>query len=240
MTTLADLERAELEILGLLPRSSNHTFLVRLGAAAGGDEPDQRPLAVYKPQRGERPLWDVPDGTLCHREVAASLLAEALGWPNVPTTVLREGPLGLGMVQAFVPFDPEQHFFTLRDDAPDEMRRIALFDVIANNADRKGGHVLRALEGDIFVVDHGLCFLVEPKLRTVIWEHADEAVPAELLDDLRRVRADLADGGGLDGRLRELIDGEEVDALRERIDALLATPRYPMPGDERPYPWPLV
>lgn len=243
MTEAATLARGDLEILGILPRSSNHTFLVRItDADPDASDPDAPPtLAVYKPQAGERPLWDFPDGSLCGREVAASVLADALGWPRVPATILRDGPFGPGSVQAFVAFDPEHHFFTLRDDAVDEMRRIALFDVVANNADRKGGHVLRALDGGIFAVDHGLCFHVEPKLRTVIWEHAGEAIAPALLEDLRRVRDELApDEGALARTLAGLIDGDELEALRVRIDALLAEPVYPVPGDERPFPWPLV
>lgn len=254
MSGAATLARGDLEVLGILPRSSNHTFLVRVTSeghegheapeapdepAASDADPDAQPtLAVYKPQAGERPLWDFPDGSLCAREVAASVLADALGWPRVPATILRDGPFGPGSVQAFVAFDPEHHFFTLRDDAVDEMRRIALFDVVANNADRKGGHILRALDGGIFVVDHGLCFHVEPKLRTVVWEHAGEDVPPPLLDDLRRVSGEL--DGGLGARLAELLEDDEVDALRQRIASILAERRFPLPSDDHPVPWPLV
>ncbi len=132
----AALVSGELELLGLLPNSSNYTFLAR--ATAG----DEQVLAVYKPRRGEMPLWDFPEGTLCQREVAAYVVARELGWPNVPPTVLREGPEGLGSTQLFVEFDPSQHYFTLEGTHADAFRRVALFDVVVNNADRKGGHCL--------------------------------------------------------------------------------------------------
>ena len=159
---LRRLEGDELELLGLLPRSSNYTFLVRVG------DPDDRLLAVYKPIAGETPLWDFPEGTLGRREVAAFLVAESLGWPWVPPTVLREGPHGEGSVQLFVEFDPARHYFTMREEREDEFRRIALFDAVVNNADRKSGHCLYSTDDRIFVIDHGVCFHDEPKLRTVI------------------------------------------------------------------------
>ena len=136
------LARGELEILGLLPRSSNYTFLVR----ATGEDGDQA-LGVYKPQRGEMPLWDFPEGTLCRREVAAYVVARALGWPNVPPTILRDGPEGLGSVQTSVTFDPEEHYFTLQERFVEEFRAVAAFDLVVNNADRKGGHCLLGEDG---------------------------------------------------------------------------------------------
>ena len=158
-------------VLGALTRASNATLLVRLGEA------EDAPLAVYKPRAGERPLWDFPDGTLCAREVAASVVARELGWPAIPRTDLVEGPFGEGSLQDFVDVDPEQHYFTLRDDHDADLRRLAVFDVVANNADRKGGHVLLATDGTVVAIDHGLCFHVEPKLRTVIWDFAGEPLP---------------------------------------------------------------
>ncbi|HEY8117479.1 MAG TPA: phosphatidylinositol kinase, partial [Actinomycetota bacterium] len=153
---LALLERGTIEVLGLLPRASNFTFLARVRA-----DRDQM-LAVYKPRSGEAPLWDFEGGTLAAREVAAYVVADALGWPWVPPTVLREGPQGTGSVQRFVAFDPDQHYLTMQHDRADEFRKIALFDVVANNADRKSGHCLLAEDGRIFVVDHGVCFHVDP------------------------------------------------------------------------------
>jgi hypothetical protein len=227
------LERGELEPMGLLPRASNHTFLCRVHDA------DRETLAVYKPKAGEAPLWDFPEGTLCRREVAAYVVADALGWPRVPPTVLRDGPLGVGSVQRFLSFDPEQHYFTMLEQRPDDFRRVALFDVVTNNADRKSGHCLLADDGEVFVVDHGVCFSVDGKLRTVIWDFAGEPVPPPMLEDLRRLEGRLSDGD-LAGRLGSLLSPAEVDAARGRLASLLARGRFPEPGPGRPYPWPVV
>lgn len=228
---LESLAEGELEILGLLPRSSNYTFLARV---AGGDT-----LAVYKPRRGEAPLWDFPDGTLCQREVAAYALARELGWPDVPPTVMRDGPEGPGSVQLFVEFDPNHHYFTMVGSRPDDFRRIALFDVVVNNADRKSGHCLLAADGHVFTVDHGVCFHEAPKLRTVIWDFQGEAIPDPLADDLAGLAVALA-GEALCEKLTPLVSEREIDAVRHRLDALLSTRRFPEPGQGRPYPWPVV
>lgn len=225
------LAEGELQILGLLPRSSNYTFLTRVVGEAG-EVP-----AVYKPRAGETPLWDFPDGTLCRREVAAYLVSQELGWPWVPTTVLRDGPEGPGSLQLFVGFDPRENYFTLHDRRPDEFRRIALFDAMANNADRKGGHCLLADDGRVFVVDHGVCFNEAPKLRTVIWDFSDEEIPDDRLGDLRRLAAELA-GGPLRGALGEMLSPRELVATERRIERLIAVARFPEPGTGRPYPWP--
>lgn len=231
--TLRLLERGDLEPLGLLPRASNHTYLAR---AVDGDE---QALVVYKPQVGETPLWDFPEGTLCRREVAASVLAGALGWPRVPPTVLRDGPLGPGSVQLFVELDPREHYFTMRDERPDELQRIALFDVVANNADRKSGHCLLSTEGEVFAVDHGVCFHEEPKLRTVIWDFAGDPIPPEPLADLEALRPRL-----VAGPVRAALDGlllpSEVRAVERRLARLIELGRFPLPGPGRPYPWPIV
>ncbi|MDQ1381752.1 MAG: hypothetical protein QOJ71_2471, partial [Actinomycetota bacterium] len=180
------LRDGEVDVLGRMPWSSNATFLVNL--SQGGDEL----LAIYKPQRGERPLWDFRRGTLCHREVAAFEVSEALGWDIVPDTVLRDGPAGIGMMQRFVEHDPEEHYFTLLETHGDAFRRMAAFDVVINNTDRKGGHCLRALAGGrIFGIDHGVSFHAQWKLRTVIWDFYGEPVPEPLVEDLRRVRSEL-------------------------------------------------
>ena len=224
----------DLEILGLLPRSSNYTFLARAG------EGDDAVLVVYKPRRGEIPLWDFPEGTLCQREVAAYVVARSLGWPNVPPTILRDGPEGVGSVQRFVPFDPEAHYFTLEPERADDFRRVALFDVVVNNADRKGGHCLLGDDDAIWVIDHGVCFSEEPhKLRTVIWEHVGEVIEPALLEDLRRFDRETTDGPVGD-TLDALLAEDELTAMRARIEAVLAAGRFPEPGPGRPYPWPPV
>ena len=228
----------DLEILGLMPNSSNYTFLAR--AAGGGDPATPDLLGIYKPRRGEMPLWDFTDGTLCRREVAAYLVADELGWPNIPPTVLREGPEGLGSVQLFVEFDPENHYFTLEETHPDEFRKVALFDHVVNNADRKAGHCLLGTDGLIWVIDHGVCFNEEPKLRTVIWEFLGEPIPAGLLKDLRKLAISLEPDGDLRARLSELLSGREIAALEERVRGLIAGGAFPEPGPGRPYPWPPI
>lgn len=227
------LEAGELEPLGLLPRSSNYTFLCRVR----GDEDEL--LAVYKPRTGEAPLWDFPEGTLCRREVAAYVLACALGWPRVPPTVLRDGPQGVGSVQRFLRFDPAQHALTMLQERPDDLRRVALFDVVANNADRKAGHCLVAEDGGVFAVDHGVCFSTEPKLRTVIWDFSGDPIPPNMLADLRGLEPRLEVGATVD-RLGTLLSAAEVQATRRRLAELIALGRFPEPGPGRPYPWPIL
>lgn len=229
----AFLERGEVRLLGLLPRASNFTFLGEL------EDGERRSLVVYKPREGEMPLWDFPPGTLCNREVAAYLLARDLGWPNVPPTVLRDGPHGEGAVQLFVEADPAEHYFTLRQEHQDVFRAVAAFDVVIGNGDRKAGHCLLAPDGRIWVVDHGLCFSAEPWLRTVIWDFAGQPVPEPLLRDLRRVEADLREGS-LRSDLLALLVEDEVDAAADRAAALVASGRYPAPGPGRAHPWPAI
>jgi hypothetical protein len=223
------LREGDVDVLGRMPWSSNATFLVNL--SLGGDEM----LAIYKPQRGERPLWDFPRGTLCHREVAAYEISAALGWNLVPDTVLREGPAGIGMMQRFVEHDPDEHYFTLLADHEDVFRRMAVFDIIINNTDRKGGHCLNALDGSgIFGIDHGVSFHMQWKLRTVIWDFAGEPIAPEL----------GADVGCLLDRLDSIdlrLDRFELDAIRARAEHLLATGEFPEPDrDYHSYPWPTI
>ena len=224
------LARGHLTVKGRLPRSSNATFLVEVAHEEGTT------LAVYKPERGERPLWDFPPG-LFRREVAAYLLSEALGWGLVPPTIVREGPLGEGSLQAFVPADFAQHYFTLRETAVHQpaLRRICVFDLVANNADRKSGHCLLAGDGRLYAVDNALSFHAEPKLRTVIWDFAGEPVPGPLLRDLRRLVA-----RGIPSALEALLEPEELDALLARAKSLIAGRRFPTDPGGRSYPWPLV
>jgi uncharacterized repeat protein (TIGR03843 family) len=223
----------EIRALGLLAGATNYTFLVEV---AQGTRSVQ---AVYKPRGGERPLWDFPEGTLHLREVAAYRLAQALGWPPVPATVLREGPAGVGAVQAFVDADPDEHFFTLRAERLDEFRPVAAFDVVANNADRKSGHCLLGRDGRIWSIDHGLCFGTRAPLRSVIWEFAGRAVPDDLLEDVRRVAEELH-SGPLREAMTELLSEEEVDATADRAQSFVEEGVFPYPGEERAHPWPLV
>lgn len=181
------LRRGALRIEGQLIHGSNHTFLVRVE-----DEEDDA-LAIYKPREGERPLWDFPTGTLCDREVAAYHVATALGWHFVPPTILREGELGPGMVQLFVPHDSQEHFLEMEGIAHRDVARLVVFDTVINNADRKSGHVLRSADGRLWAIDHGVSFHVAPKLRTVIWDLAGQPLTADARTGLRRLLAALPD-----------------------------------------------
>jgi uncharacterized repeat protein (TIGR03843 family) len=225
------LTQGEVEIVGRMPWSSNRTFLVT--CALDGEEIP----AIYKPGRGERQLWDFPDGVF-RREVAAYVLSEVLGWDLVPETVVRDdGPFGAGSYQRFVPADFSQHHFTLVEDPGhhDRLRAICAFDVVANNADRKSGHCLLGEDGEIWAIDNGLCFHREPKLRTVIWEFAGEPLPLGLC-------AGLADvGERLAAALGDLLSSAEVRAAKRRARDLLDDGRFPEPDPDRyHYPWPLV
>jgi uncharacterized repeat protein (TIGR03843 family) len=219
----------EIEVKGRMPWSSNGTFLVGLCTA------DEEGDAIYKPGRGERPLWDFPGG-LYRREVAAYRLAQALGWDLVPETVLRrDAPLGEGSLQRFVDADFAQHYFTLLEeqDLHPQLRRMAVFDLLANNADRKSGHCLLTEDRHIWGIDHGVCFHDEPKLRTVIWDFAGDPIEADLLADVARL---LTDPPPLD----DLLSEREVAAFGRRVEAVTRLRRFPDPGGDRPYPWPLV
>lgn len=214
-----------------MPWSSNATFLVRVNV-----DGEQVGSAIYKPLRGERPLWDFEPG-LHRRELAAYLLSEAMGLELVPPTVVRDGPFGEGSVQWYVDADHQQHYFTLHEQRPDLHRvlaRIAVFDLIANNTDRKSGHVLIDSDGHVWGIDHGLCFAADFKLRTVVWEFADTAVEPDLVE----VAARLAEQVPLE--IAALLADDEVEALRDRA-AWLAEHQV-LPGDPsgRSYPWPLV
>lgn len=233
------LRTAELVIEGRMPWSSNATFLCELHEPGGSGERDVPVVlgrAIYKPHAGERPLWDFPDG-LYRREVAAYELARAIGWDVVPPTIERDGPFGVGSVQQFIDADFEQHHFTLVEDPANhpQLMRMCAFDIIANSTDRKGGHVLVDDDGHLWGIDNGLCLHAEFKLRTVIWEFADEPVPADLIDDLCAfVERPLPEA------LAELIDPFERDALKARARALVADGRFPVDHTGHRIPWPLV
>lgn len=228
------LETGKIEEQGMLPWSSNYTFLVTVTSG------ELALPAVYKPRRGERPLWDFPQGTLCLRERAAYLVSAALGWMIVPPTVLRSGPRGFGSLQFYVDCDQEEHYFTFRETCQPEAQRIALFDIVVNNADRKAGHMLRGHDGRIWAIDHGIAFHTDPKLRTVIWDFAGQPVPDDLLADLARLQAMIKQGAPLREELGQLLSNAELNALERRLKRLLADRVFPDPGPGRHIPWPPV
>ena len=232
---IAHLLHGEIDIEGRMPYSSNATFLVHV-VADGLSHP-----AIYKPMRGERPLWDFEPG-LHRREVATYLLSEHLGLGVIPPTVLRDGPVGEGSVQWFVVADHSQHYFTIHETHPDlhdRLRAMALLDVLANNTDRKSGHVLLIPERDcepasVWGIDHGLCFAAESKLRTVIWEFGDEAIPEAWLERV----GSLCDRVPLE--IAALLNDHEVEALQQRARWCVMHRRFPTDPSGRRYPWPLV
>ncbi|TDK24080.1 SCO1664 family protein [Arthrobacter crusticola] len=250
-----DLVTAELTLTGRITTASNATFLASIGGVA----------VVYKPIAGESPLWDFPDGTLAQREVAAYLVSQVLGWNVVPQTWLRDGPLGEGMVQLWQEQDPAQNAVDLvatdkvpetgwkpvlegqdedgrmvtlvHEDSP-ALRRMAVFDVVVNNADRKGAHILAMPDGHRHGVDHGLTFHSDHKLRTVLWGWLGDALTAEELDGINRVGEGL--NGDLGRSLADLLAAEEIAALAARCARLLRAARFPAPTGGMPaVPWPL-
>jgi uncharacterized repeat protein (TIGR03843 family) len=233
---LALLAKGKMEVQGMMPWSSNYTLLVTVR------DGDLQGLAVYKPRRGERPLWDFPRGTLCQREFAAFLLSEALGWSLVPPTVLRDGPYGYGSVQLYIDCDQDAHLFTMQKEGgyEEQLARLAAFDILSNNADRKSGHCLKGTDGRLWAIDHGICFHAEPKLRTVLWDYAGEPICEEIMADLRALREDIRNGGRFIRALEGLLAPEEVRAFRRRLDRLIETGCYPDPGAARHIPWPPV
>jgi uncharacterized repeat protein (TIGR03843 family) len=232
------LERGAIEGVELIPWGSNYTFAALLRGDDGAFC-----YAVYKPRRGEVPLRDFPSGTLYKREVAAYHLAQALGWEIVPPTVVREdGPHGIGSVQLYVEprADAAGHFDKLRETHRCDLQRMAVFDLLANNADRKGGHCLLDVRGHVWGIDHGLTFHQVPKLRTVIWEYCGASIPPDLLQCLAAFRLDEQRVRLLRTHLEPLLASAEVDALFERWDRLLLNPCFPQLDPYRNVPWPPV
>jgi hypothetical protein len=230
------LEQGTMEAVELIPWGSNYTFAALLVGEDGS-----RCYGVYKPRRGEVPLRDFPNGTLYRREVAAYRLAHQLGWDMVPPTVIRqEGPHGVGSLQLYM--EPRAgasgQYERLRDSHRCDLQRMAVFDLLANNADRKGGHCLLDVRGHMWGIDHGLTFHYVPKLRTVIWDYCGEAIPADLVADLRTLRRSTARMAELDREVHTLLADQEWDALLQRWDRLLGNPCFPNLDPYRNVPWP--
>jgi uncharacterized repeat protein (TIGR03843 family) len=229
------LSQGQVELTGQVMSSSNIIFLARV------IDGDDQTLAIYKPRQGERPLWDFPHGTLCQREVATYVLSQRLGWPLVPPAVLRDGPYGLGALQLFIDADYEANYFSLQDKRLPHLLPIALFDVLVNNADRKGGHVLLDHWDRIWAIDNALTFHPEPKLRTVIWDFAGEPIPDRYLADLQQLQQHLSGRSRLRQALQDLLSKDEIIALQARLAELIEWAKFPQPDPtRRQVPWPIV
>ena len=236
-SALEVLRDGEIELVGRLIGSSNHAMLCRVRRPCPPPEPPIVLEAVYKPTAGERPLDDFPDETLSHREVAAYLVSERIGWRIVPPTIRRDGPFGDGSLQQWIDIDPSVDIVSmvLEDDA--RLRKIAVFDAVVNNTDRKGGHLLPTSDGHVYGVDHGVTFSTVPKLRTVLWGWRGSRFSAEERAGIERVSEALR--GDLARDLAGLLSRGEIAATRRRVDALLASGRFPQPRPDWPaIPWP--
>jgi hypothetical protein len=237
-TALEVLREGDLEIVGRIVASSNNAMLVSVTRPCPDPEQTIAMDAIYKPTLGERPLDDFPDGTLARREVAAWHVSEASGWGIVPPTILRDGPFGEGMVQAFVDADPDVDVIAMVIEDDPRLRRMAVLDAIMNNTDRKGGHILPVDGGShVYGVDHGVTFSPVPKLRTVLWGWRGGPLAPDEIDGLERVRA------ALDGELADVLGGllsrVEIRATVRRTETLLASGRFPYPSPDWPaIPWP--
>ena len=235
-TILDALQYGKYQLQGQFLSGSNYTFMVDLKYKK------MTMTAVYKPLRGEQPLWDFPAGSLSKREVAAYEVSELLGWDFVPPTIFRrKGPLGSGSLQIYIDHDPDYHYFNFSEEDRLRLRPVALFDLLINNADRKGGHILKAADGHLWLIDHGICFHVEDKLRTVVWDFAGERIPEDLLADVCRF-IDLEENEQLVSRqLSQLLRKGEIAALITRARRLADRGIFPTPlGTRRSYPWPPV
>jgi len=243
--TLTILQQGKLSLRGEFMWGSNYTYLAEV------EHEGEKLPAVYKPTKGVRPLWDFPTPSLARREVAAYLTSQALGWELVPPTAFRrDGPLGTGSLQLYVEHDPEYHYFNFSPEDRQRLRPTVLFDLIANNADRKGSHILLDRQRHIWLIDHGICFHAEDKLRTVAWDFAGESIPAKLSADLQVFQQKLAQEGtpgenpgvtSLQSELPHYLTHTEIIAMKRRVERLLASGCFPNPDpNRRQYPWPPV
>ncbi len=230
------LNNGEIKVEGQFAWGSNFTLLCHVAYK------DESIPAVYKPARGERPLWDFPEESLGKRETAAYLVSEAGGWYMVPPTVYRtNAPEGEGSLQYFIPHDPEITYFKLSAAEKLSLKPVALFDAVINNTDRKGGHILRDKDMNYWLIDHGVSFHQKPKLRTVVWDFAGMPIPGDLLDQLSALKEKFEPGSEFIKNILDHISAEELQAMQQRVVSLLEEGTFPVPGEEvSPYPWPPV
>ena len=235
-SVLRVLQNGEITIKGEFVWGSNYTFLAEICQGSA------KFMGVYKPSKGERPLWDFPAASLARREAAAYVVSQALGWELVPPTVYRrQAPIGPGSLQLFIEHDPEQHYFNLKDDDRQLLRPVVVFDQLINNADRKGSHLLFDEHHHLWLIDHGICFHAEDKLRTVIWDFAGEPIQDQLCAGVQAFRQELRPETSLLKQLQTLLSQREIKALISRTENLLAIRRFPEPDpDQRSFPWPLI
>lgn len=232
---LQTLHNGRIQVAGQFMWGSNYTFLVKV------ETMEETVLAVYKPLRGERPLWDFPPGSLAAREVAAYLTSVTLGWNLVPPTVLRDdGPAGPGSLQLYLDIDPEHHYFTFSEEERQRLRPVVAFDVLINNADRKSGHILLGSDDHLWLIDHGVCFHQDYKLRTVAWDFVGESIPEAIINDLNDFRHRLRKDTDLHADYSALLSQTEIEAMAKRAEQLISNGHFPEPDGVRPYPWPLV
>ena len=234
--TINILQKGSIHLEGQFIIGSNYTFLTSVKYKKSTYK------AIYKPQKGEIPLWDFPPETLANRETAAFLISEALSWGFVPPTIIRpDAPLGPGSLQWFIPHDPEVNYFTFSRELKEKLRSVVVFDIIINNADRKGSHIIIDNHGKIWLIDHGICFHHESKLRTVIWDFISESIPDEIIHDLHSLKGKLAPNSPLLSNLEKLLSLQELTALNRRIEQIIIYPYFPAPDETyRPFPFPLV
>jgi len=233
---LEALLKGTFDLQGQFLSGSNYTFLADLVYS------ELTFKVVYKPVRGEQPLWDFPHGSLARREVAAFLVSESLGWDLVPPTVLRkDGPLGSGSLQQYIQHDPNNHYFNMDDHDRQRLRPVVVFDLVLNNADRKGGHILRDDQDHVWLIDHGLCFHAEDKLRTVVWDFSGEEIPPEIMASVGELVDLLKENGLLHDELIKYLRPGEVSSMLSRARRLCENGRFPSPpASRRSYPWPPV
>ena len=230
------LQYGEITIKGEFVWGSNYTFLAEVS------QDGTKLMSVYKPSEGERPLWDFPAASLARREAAAFRVSEALGWELVPPTVYRkDAPIGPGSLQLYIEHDPEMHYFNLGNADRQRLRPVVLFDLLVNNADRKGSHLLFDNQHHLWLIDHGICFHAEDKLRTVIWDFAGESIPEGMVADLGKFVHALATDTDLSKELHGLLNLREIKALARRAEHLISMRCFPDPEpDQRSFPWPPI
>jgi len=230
------LQKGSIQIEGQFTFSSNYTFLTSVEFEKSSCK------AVYKPQKGETPLWDFPPETLANRETAAFLISEALLWSYVPPTIIRsDAPFGRGSLQWFIPHNPEINYFSLSKEIKENLQPVVVFDLIVNNADRKGSHIILGEQGQIWLIDHGICFHHESKLRTVIWDFIGERISDNIIHNLHLLNDQLAPKSPLVDKLEQLLSSQELAALKIRVEKIIKDPFLPAPDiNSRPFPFPLV